>query len=63
MLAQDHGSPIRYETERHISFVLIDSTDNAPEFLKAKNATPYHFFVSENLQNNTNIGKCKYFKY
>ncbi|XP_071455526.1 cadherin-87A [Hetaerina americana] len=57
LVAQDHGSPISYETLRFLTILLVDSDDNKPEFPMDETTTPYRFKVPENEYRGLPIGQ------
>ncbi|XP_074032325.1 cadherin 87A [Leptinotarsa decemlineata] len=59
LVARDHGTPKWYETIRHLTVLLVDENDNRPEFPGSKSTNPYHFFVTENNDNDVLIGRVK----
>ncbi|XP_046393425.1 cadherin-87A-like [Ischnura elegans] len=57
LVAQDHGSPISYETLRFLTILLVDSDDNKPEFPMDETTMPYRFKVPENEYRDWPIGR------
>lgn len=61
LVARDHGAPKWYQEERHLTVLLVDENDNRPEFPGTVAANPYHFYVTENNEPDTLIGKKIFF--
>ncbi|KAJ8974157.1 hypothetical protein NQ317_003207 [Molorchus minor] len=59
LVARDHGTPKWYETIRHLTVLLVDENDNRPEFPGSKSTNPYHFYVTENNEENILLGRVK----
>nr|CAH7738219.1 unnamed protein product [Callosobruchus chinensis] len=59
LVARDHGSPKWYESVRRLTVLLVDENDNRPEFPGSLSTNPYRFYVVENNEKNTLIGKVK----
>ncbi|KAG5879259.1 hypothetical protein JTB14_012529 [Gonioctena quinquepunctata] len=59
LVARDHGTPKWFETIRHLTVLLVDENDNRPEFPGSKSTNPYHFYVTENNDNDILIGRVK----
>lgn len=57
LVAQDHGTPTHFEQLRFLTILLVDVSENNPEFPDASN--PYKFFIAENSDRDIRIGKIQ----
>lgn len=56
-MARDHGTPTAFEQLRFLTILLVDISENNPEFPDASN--PYKFIVTENNDRDIRIGKIQ----
>jgi hypothetical protein len=57
LVARDHGTPKQFEQLRFLTILLVDASENNPEFPDASN--PYKFFIAENNPRDIRIGKIQ----
>lgn len=54
LVARDQGTPKRSESIRFLTILLVDVSENKPEFPDASN--PYKFYVYENSYRDIRVG-------